>query len=135
MTHDCKRHGTTTPFAALNVPEGKVIGRCMPWHRHEEFLRFLNAVEHAVPAGKLIEAVGDNYATRKHPTGADPQTHLSRQGQMAEFMQDHVIDAANRRHDLISVEGEAFGRRMERVRQRGVESDIAVGAVVRQPRL
>jgi transposase len=67
MTHDYKRHGTTTLFAALNVLDGKVIGRCMQRHRHEEFIRFLNDVERAVPPGKLIEAVVDNYATHKHP--------------------------------------------------------------------
>jgi transposase len=67
MTHDYQRHGTTTLFAALNVLDGRVIGRCMQRHRHGEFIRFLNAVERAVPAGKLIEAVVDNYATHKHP--------------------------------------------------------------------
>ncbi len=67
MTHDYKRHGTTTLFAALNVLEGTVIGRCMQRHRHEEFIRFLNAVERDVPAGKLIHAVLDNYAAHKHP--------------------------------------------------------------------
>jgi len=67
MTHDYKRHGTTTLFAALNVLDGTVIGRCMQQHRHEEFIRFLNDVERAVPAGKLVEAVVDNYATHKHP--------------------------------------------------------------------
>jgi hypothetical protein len=67
MTHDYKRHGTTTLFAALNVLEGTVIGRCMQRHRHEEFIRFLNTVERAVPAGRIIEAVVDNYATHKHP--------------------------------------------------------------------
>ena len=67
MTHDYKRHGTTTLFAALNVLEGTVIGRCMQRHRHEEFIRFLNTVEREVPAGKVIEAVVDNYATHKHP--------------------------------------------------------------------
>ena len=67
MTHDYKRHGTTTLFAALNVLDGRVIGRCMQRHRHEEFIRFLNTVERDVPAGKLIEAVVDNYATHKHP--------------------------------------------------------------------
>ena len=66
-THDYKRHGTTTLFAALNVLDGSVIGRCMQRHRHEEFIRFLNAIERVVPAGKLIEAVVDNYATHKHP--------------------------------------------------------------------
>jgi transposase len=67
MTHDYKRHGTTTLFAALNVLDGTVIGRCMQRHRHEEFIRFLNAIERTVPAGKLIHAIADNYATHKHP--------------------------------------------------------------------
>ena len=67
MTYDYKRHGTTTLFAALNVLEGTVIGRCMQRHRHQEFIRFLNAVERAVPAGKVIHAILDNYAAHKHP--------------------------------------------------------------------
>jgi transposase len=67
MTHDYRRHGTTTLFAALNVLDGRVIGRCMQRHRHAEFIRFLNAVEAEAPSGKLIEAVVDNYATHKHP--------------------------------------------------------------------
>jgi transposase len=65
-THDYKRHGTTTLFAALDVLEGKVIGRCMQRHRHQEFIRFLNAVEAAVPAGKVVHAISDNYAVHKH---------------------------------------------------------------------
>jgi transposase len=67
MTHDYKRHGTTTLFAALNVLDGTVIGRNMQRHRHQEFIRFLNAVEAQVPVGKLIHAIVDNYATHKHP--------------------------------------------------------------------
>ena len=67
MTHDYKRNGTTTLFAALNVLDGSVIGRNMQRHRHQEFIRFLNAVERAVPAGKIIHAILDNYATHKHP--------------------------------------------------------------------
>jgi hypothetical protein len=67
MTHDYERNGTTTLFAALNVLDGTVVGRCMQRHRHQEFVRFLNAVEAAVPAGKLVHAVLDNYATHKHP--------------------------------------------------------------------
>jgi transposase len=67
MTHDYERHGTTTLFAALNVLDGTVLGRCMARHRHQEFIRFLNAVEAAVPAGKLIHAILDNYGTHKHP--------------------------------------------------------------------
>jgi transposase len=67
MTHDYKRNGVTTLFAALNILDGTVIGRCMKQHRHQEFIRFLNAVERAVPAGKVIHAIADNYATHKHP--------------------------------------------------------------------
>ena len=67
MTHDYKRYGTTTLFAALNVLDGTVIGRNMQRHRHQEFIRFLNAVEGAVPAGKVIHAIIDNYAAHKHP--------------------------------------------------------------------
>jgi hypothetical protein len=66
-TRDYLRHGTTTLFAALNVPDGTVLGRCMQRHRHQEFVRFLSAVEAAVPAGKLIHAIMDNYGTHKHP--------------------------------------------------------------------
>jgi len=67
MTHDYKRHGTTTLFAALSLLDGSVIGRCMQRHRHHQFVRFLNAVERAVPADRPIHAVLDNYATHKHP--------------------------------------------------------------------
>jgi transposase len=67
MAHDDKRHGTTTLFAALNTLDGVVLGRCMRRHRHQEFIRFLNAVERAVPDGKLVHAIVDNYATHTHP--------------------------------------------------------------------
>ena len=67
MTHDYKRHGTTTLFAALDTLTGTVIGRCMQRHRHQEFIRFLNAVEAEVPAGRIVHAILDNYATHKHP--------------------------------------------------------------------
>src|SRR6201994_1536144 len=67
MTHDYKRHGTTTLFAALDVLEGKVIGRCMQRHRHQEFIRFLNAIEKAVPTKKAVHVILDNYAAHKHP--------------------------------------------------------------------
>jgi transposase len=67
MTHDYKRNGTTTLFAALNVLDGVVLGRCMQKHTHQEFIRFLNAVERDVPAGKVIHAILDNYGTHKHP--------------------------------------------------------------------
>jgi transposase len=67
MTHDYERHGTTTLFAALNVLDGTVLGRCMQRHRHQEFIRFLNTVEASVPAGKLVHVILDNYAPHKHP--------------------------------------------------------------------
>jgi transposase len=67
MTFDYKRHGTTTLFAALDVLDGTVLGSCMQRHRHQEFLRFLNAIERTVPAGKLVHVILDNYATHKHP--------------------------------------------------------------------
>jgi transposase len=67
MTHDYKRHGTTTLFAALNILDGTVIGRNMQRHRHQEFIRFLTTIEQQVPVGKLIHAIVDNYATHKHP--------------------------------------------------------------------
>ena len=67
MTHDYKRHGTTTLFAAFNVLDGAVIGRCMQKHTHQEFIRFLNAVNREIPAGKVVHAIVDNYATHKHP--------------------------------------------------------------------
>jgi hypothetical protein len=67
MTHDYKRNRTTTLFAALNVLDGTVPGRCMKKHRHQEFIKFLNAVERKVPAGKIIHVLLDNYGTHKHP--------------------------------------------------------------------
>ena len=66
MTHDYKRNGTTTLFAALNVLDGSVIGQNMQRHRHQEFIRFLNQIERDVPAGKSIHAILDNYCTHKH---------------------------------------------------------------------
>jgi transposase len=67
MTHDYKRNGTTTLFAALDVLDGRVIGRCMQRHRHQEFIRFLNAIEAEIPVGKIIHVILDNYGPHKHP--------------------------------------------------------------------
>jgi transposase len=67
MTHDYKRHGMTTLFAALDVLDGKVIGQCMKRHRHQEFIRFLNAIEARAPKNKAIHVIIDNYAAHKHP--------------------------------------------------------------------
>ena len=65
MTHDYKRHGTTTLFAALNVLDGTVIGQNRQRHRHQEFIRFLNRIEREVPPDKAIHVVLDNYAAHK----------------------------------------------------------------------
>ncbi|MCL5005077.1 MAG: IS630 family transposase [Acidobacteria bacterium] len=67
MTHDYKRHGTTTLFAALNVLEGTVIGHCMPRHRHQEFLKFLRQLDREIPTGLDLHMILDNYGTHKHP--------------------------------------------------------------------
>jgi len=66
VTHDYKRNGTTTLFAALNVANGQLIGRCFSRHRHEEFLIFLKLIDREVEKGKAIHIVLDNYATHKH---------------------------------------------------------------------
>ena len=68
MTHDYKRHGTTTLFAALDVKAGTVIGHCTKRHRHQEFVRFLGVIDQRTPADLDLHLVVDNYATHKHPT-------------------------------------------------------------------
>ena len=67
MTHDYKRNGTTTLFAALEVATGKVIGQCLPKHRNTEFLTFLKTIDASVPAELDVHLILDNYATHKHP--------------------------------------------------------------------
>src|SRR3984893_3940437 len=81
MTHDYKRNGTTTLFAALNMLDGSVIGTCMPRHRHREFLRFLKLIDQQIAEGLALHLVVDNYATHKTPTAkrwikAHPRFHL-----------------------------------------------------------
>jgi len=81
MTHDYKRHGTTTLFAALNVLTGTVIGQCMPRHRHQEFLTFMRRVDKETPKGLEVHMILDNYATHKHPNvnawlAKHPRFHL-----------------------------------------------------------
>jgi transposase len=67
MTHDYKRHGTTTLFAALSMLDGTVIGECMPRHRHQEFIRFLTKIDGETPSELDLHVIVDNYATHKHP--------------------------------------------------------------------
>jgi transposase len=81
MTHDYKRNGTTTLFAALNVLTGLVIGQCLPRHRHTEFLKFLKTINTQVPKGLQIHLILDNYATHNHPNvkrwlAQHPRFHL-----------------------------------------------------------
>ena len=68
VTHDYKRNGTTTLFAALNTLDGRVIGQCLPRHRHQEFLRFLRTVNRQTARGLNLHLILDNYATHNHPT-------------------------------------------------------------------
>jgi transposase len=68
MTHDYKRNGTTTLFAALNVLDGQVIGQCQPRHTHAEWLKFLRKIDRETPKDKTLHLIADNYATHKHPT-------------------------------------------------------------------
>lgn len=67
MTHDYKRNGTTTLFAALNILEGTVIGECMERHRHQEFLRFMKRIDRETQADLDVHCIVDNYSTHKHP--------------------------------------------------------------------
>ena len=66
MTHDYKRHGTTTLFAALEMAEGKLIGTCMPRHRHQEWIQFLELIDRETPAELDLHLIVDNYSTHKH---------------------------------------------------------------------
>ena len=63
MTHDYKRNGTTSLFAAMNISDGTIISECWPKHRHQEWLKFLKLIESQVPGDREIHLVCDNYAT------------------------------------------------------------------------
>jgi putative transposase len=81
VTHDYRRHGTTTLFAALDTAKGKVITQCRPRHRHQEYLGFLRQIEGNVPAKLDVHIIVDNYATHKHPRvkrwlAARPRFHV-----------------------------------------------------------
>ena len=81
MTHDYKRHGTTTLFAALSMLDGTVIARCEQRHRHSEWLTFLRQINRETPKDKQLHLICDNYATHKHPNvqawlASHPRFHL-----------------------------------------------------------
>ena len=67
MTHDYKRNGTATLFAAMNTLDGTVISMCDDRHRHQEWLKFLRVIDDVTPSGQEIHLIADNYATHKHP--------------------------------------------------------------------
>jgi transposase len=66
MTHDYRRNGTTSLFAALNIADGKIVGTCMKKHRHQEWLKFLNLLKRSTPKHKEVHIICDNYSTHKH---------------------------------------------------------------------
>ena len=74
MTHDYKRNGTTTLFAALELAEGKLIGTCMQRHRHQEWLKFLKLIDAQTPADLDLHLIADNYFTHKTPQGVAAET-------------------------------------------------------------
>lgn len=81
MTHDYKRHGTTTLFAALNVLDGQVISQCQQRHTHVQWLKFLKQIDRETPKDKTLHLIADNYATHKHPVVQDwlakhPRFHM-----------------------------------------------------------
>lgn len=81
VTHDYKRNGTTTLFAALSMLDGTIIGDCLPRHRHQEFIRFLKKIDGETPAGLDLHLIVDNYGTHKHPSvkrwlKRNPRFHL-----------------------------------------------------------
>jgi len=81
MTHDYKRHGTTTLFAALSMLDGSVVGQCLPRHRHQEFLKFLRTLDREFPPELDLHLILDNYRTHKHPNveawlAKHPRFHL-----------------------------------------------------------
>lgn len=89
MTHDYKRNGTTTLFAALNLATGEIIDECMPRHRHDEFLRFLKKIERQTDESLDLHIIADNYATNNHP---DVKTWLAQHPSRAHaFHADLVV--------------------------------------------
>jgi putative transposase len=114
ITHDYKRHGTTTLFAALDLLSGEVLSSCKPRHRHQEFLSFLREIDQAVPEQLDIHAIVDNYSTHKHPKvkawlTAHPRWHLhfiptySSWLNLVERFFAHITDKAIRRGSFRSV--------------------------------
>jgi len=108
MTHDYKRNGTTTLFAALELAQGKVIGQCYARHRHQEFLKFLKRLDAEFPVEKQLHLVMDNYGTHKHP---NVQKWLSRHPRFV----SHFIPTSSSWLNLVERWfGELTGKRLRR---------------------
>ncbi len=116
MTHDYVRNGTTTLFAALEMAEGKLIGTCMPRHRHQEWIKFLHLIDQQTPAGLDLHLIADNYSTHKHPKvqrwlARHPRFHLhfiptsSSWLNLVERWFREITDKSIRRGVFTSVEG------------------------------
>jgi len=114
MTHDYKRHGTTTLFAAFNVLDGKVIGQCMSRHRHQEFIRFLDRINRETPPDLDLHLIVDNYATHKHANVRD---------WLAQHPRFHFHFTPTSGSWLNAVEG-FFAKLTNKRLRRGVFSDI-----------
>ena len=114
MTHDYKRNGTTTLFAAMNILDGTVIGRHSERHRHQEFIAFLEQVDKAAPAGREIHAIVDNYSAHKHSA-------------VTEWLKDHprwtLHFTPTSRSWTDAVEG-FFGKLANRRLRRGVHDSL-----------
>jgi transposase len=78
MTHDYRRNGTTSLFAALNIADGKIVSTCMKKHRHQEWLKFLNLIKRSTPKGKEVHLICDNYSTHKHTSVREWQARNKR---------------------------------------------------------
>jgi transposase len=114
MTHDYKRNGTTTLFAALDVLTGSVIGQCLPRHRHSEFLAFLKTIDKQVPKGLQIHLILDNYATHKHP---NVHTWLSKHPRF----QLHFTPTSSSWLNMVEV---FFGRLTDKAIRRGIFHNV-----------
>lgn len=115
LTHDYKRHGTSTLFAALEVQTGQVIGQCKKRHRHQEFLSFLKEVEKQTPSDKALHIIVDNYATHKHEKVKDWLKRNKR-------VELHFIPTSSSWLNLVE---RFFGIITEKQIRRGVFSSVA----------
>ncbi|MFN7141943.1 MAG: IS630 family transposase [Limisphaerales bacterium] len=126
MTHDYKRNGTTSLFAAMNTLSGEVIGTCMKKHRHQEWLRFLNLIRKSVPADKEVHIICDNYATHKHAKvkawfARNPQFHVHFTPTSASWL--NMVERFFRDLTVNSIRRAAFGSVDDVIR--AVEDHIA----------